>query len=493
MIAHREALERSWHHAREIGRRRTADPVRYIRWLPLQHEFLSDIARVKQIRTGNQTIGKTTAALAEIIGRCLGRHPLGEGVPHNYRVPPIEAWVICASWSQSLGIQAKLNALLPWPEVAERTSYDAVAGFTPTKSPIVQFRNGSIIRIKTTGQDAIDFAGATIAAVLFDEPPKQPRMYTEALMRLEELGGVLLLSYTPINAPVDYLRELVDEGQIRDHWRPLTPAELIPVGCSTPLLAKDGRPKDAAWIAEREAKVPSHERPVVVHGEWETQEADAYFGDVFRRDVHVHRNAPEDEHPILCLGIDHGHRPGKQIAHLVVVTPPAEGSDAEGPSIYVVDSYVDHTGTATPSEDAKGILAMLERHGQRWLDLESAWGDRVHMSGKAQQKSNLDLMGHLAKRCKVKQSQLRPEIRTVKQGPGQNQGSVGIGLRWLHHAFVQDRIGIHPRCVQLIEALGRYRRAAVDEYADPIDALRYALHPYIFHGRTGPVPTVRFR
>jgi hypothetical protein len=127
MVVERSQLEQAWHAARELAARRRADPVAYMRWLPLQHEFLWSDERVKQIRAGNQTIGKTTPALAEVIGRCRGVHPLGR--PGVYRQPPIEAWVICASWSQSLGIQAKLAALLPWGEVTERTSYDPISGF----------------------------------------------------------------------------------------------------------------------------------------------------------------------------------------------------------------------------------------------------------------------------------------------------------------------------------------------------------------------------
>ena len=51
------------------------------------------------LRTGNQVYGKTTAALGELIWRCLGTHP--------YLVtakPPIKCWVVCASWPQSLAI-----------------------------------------------------------------------------------------------------------------------------------------------------------------------------------------------------------------------------------------------------------------------------------------------------------------------------------------------------------------------------------------------------
>ena len=89
------------------------DPIAAMSWLPLQLAFLSDTFPRRMIRAGNQTIGKTTPALAEVTGRCRGRHPLFESHGLLIPAPPIEAWVICATWPQSLGIQQKLAALLP--------------------------------------------------------------------------------------------------------------------------------------------------------------------------------------------------------------------------------------------------------------------------------------------------------------------------------------------------------------------------------------------
>ncbi|MCA9494706.1 MAG: terminase family protein, partial [Myxococcales bacterium] len=295
-----------------IGARRRARPIDHVAWLPLQYEFLSDSSPIKQIRAGNQFVGKTWAALAEVIGRCLGRHPLGLGVPP----PPITAWVVCAEWSQSLGIQEKLAELLPWDEVDPRTSYDAVNGFSPTKRPCIKFRNGSRIWIKTTKQDAISFAGATIDVVLFDEPPKAQRTFVEALQRIQERSGVLLLSYTPVNAPTDYLRELVEAGTISDHWRRITPAELIPVGRTLPLRTRNGRLKDQAYIDHRRSLTPEYEQPVVIDGEWEFRGDGAYFDGAWDPAKHVFR-ARLEKWDHLVLGIDHGDRPGKQVAVLM--------------------------------------------------------------------------------------------------------------------------------------------------------------------------------
>jgi hypothetical protein len=485
----RAALEGAFIHATALCERRAERPLDFLRWLPLQYAFLRSPAKVKQIRAGNQTIGKTTPALAELVWRCLGSGPFGAYAP-----PPITGWIVCASWSQSLEIQKKLWALLPKAELAERTHFDAINGFSPTKSPAIVFRNGSIIRIKTANQDALDFAGATIDVILFDEPPKRSRTFTEALQRVQERGGVVLLSYTPINAPTEYLRELVDAGQIEDHWAQLTPEQLIPVGATEPIRTADGRPKDAAWIAERRAKVPPHEVDVVIGGEWETRAVGAYFSHVFRArgpTAHVSPQLPAGRAKVL-LGIDHGHRPGKQTAILMAVVEAT--NDNENPRVYVLDEYSDTTGHATPKEDAAGILRMLEINGLQWHNVDFVCGDRVHLPGSGEQKSNLDLAVQVAKRLKVPLRALRPIISTAKK----RQDSPSDGCRWLFHAMARPgHFVVSPKCTRTIAALENFRgpKTIDDEWHDPIDAMRYGLQHFIYAGRwkgATMAPSVRF-
>jgi hypothetical protein len=478
----RGQLELAVSASRELVARAEREPISAIRWLPLQLSFLVDPYPIKQIRAGNQTIGKTTPALALMIGHCLGVHPLGA---QGYRVapPPVRWWLVCTSYQQSLEVQRKLRDLLPAEELDPRTEWDEVNGFKPVNRPTVVFRNGSTIRIRTANQEAIDFGSASIDGVLWDEPPKRASMFTESVQRIEEKGGVVLLSYTPINAPTGYLRELCEAGTVHDHWAPLTPDQLVPVGALEPLRTKDGRPKDARWIAEREALVEPHERPVRIHGEWEMRSVERYFVH-FREgggDSHVHRRIPTVEVD-LCLGIDHGSKPGKQIAVLIAVWR----DESRGPwRIYVVDEYTDATGRATPRDDARGVLKMLDRSGIRWDELSFCGGDRVHDPGSAQQKSNRDLAAAVAAELerrgdKATDAELFPPIRTIKRGQGRGAGSVGVRSRWLFHRTCEDGgFGVHSRCVRVIGAMQRYDLRDT-EWKDPIDAIVYGVDPYIF-------------
>jgi hypothetical protein len=457
---------------------RARDPVAAMRWLPLQRAFLADTHWAKLIRAGNQTIGKTTLALAEVIGRCRGRHPLGVAVPP----PPIQAYIICATWQQSLGIQEKLAALLPWGELDPRTSYTVEQGFAPVKSPAVKFRNGSLIRIKTTNQDAISFAGASIDVVLFDEPPSSTRLLVEAAKRLEDRGGVLLMSLTPINAPdetIEHLRSLCEAGTIHDHWRPLTEAELVPIGASRPVTTAAGVPKDAAWIAKLGDLCDDWERPIVVDGAWRGGTTDRYFSRWCS--ANITPALPDAPEFTVAIGVDHGDRPGKQIALLLYV----DERDSEAPVVHVIDEYVDATGVAQPRHDAEGILSMLERHGLRWSDVDLAHGDRVHMPGTGGQKSNKDLAAHIAKEL-FRTGQIGNgapvQIETVKRGEGR-AGSLRIGARYVYHLVSSGRLTVHPRCRRLIDSMERWDMRDSD-YKDPVDALRYALDPWIFGERS---------
>lgn len=473
--------------AAELRRRAEADPASFVPWLPAQVSFLSSLAKIKQIRAGNQTIGKTHAALAEVIGRCVGRHPLGEGHSYPTPHPQYEAWVICDSWSQSITIMQKTWELLPKGDIDPGTVFDSGRGFRG-KNPYVRFRNGAILRFKTANQDAKSLASGTIDIALFDEPPKDERLYTEVQMRLAHRGGILLLAYTPVNAPVEHLRKKAEAGVLEDHWAPLTVEALIPVGRTRPLRGPtDGVLRDAAYIAERRRLTSPIEAPVVLDGEYEFRAKGAYFDGAWDPTRMIHPHPPTGE-VSLVLGVDHGDRPGKQCAYLMAVDEtPANGH----PLVYCLDEYVDELGTALPEDDARAVIAMLARHGFVWTDLAAAGGDRVHMLGTGKQKSNLDLGSHIAKILGIKVGSLRPIIRDSKRGQGRGSGSVGVRSRWLYHQMARGHFAVHPRCKRLIAAIPKYT-GRDDDAKDPIDAVVYGLDRYTFGSwRRGAVVPIR--
>tara|TARA_R110002073_G_scaffold28815_1_gene91306 strand:+ start:1955 stop:3373 length:1419 start_codon:yes stop_codon:yes gene_type:complete len=445
------------------------DPSAWMEWLPPQDAFHRDPKPVKLLRTGNQ-LGKTTAGLTEVHWRSIGTHP-----HYETREPPIEAWVICASWSQSLAIQAKFYEIARKHLIAG-TRFDAVNGFHANR-PTARYPNGSIVRFKTTQQNSLDLAGATIDLAMFDEPPKSPRIFEEVRKRLLRRQGTLLMCLTPINAPCGWLRELCEAGQITDHhWR-LEAESLIPVGDTEPLRLPDGTPMDEAWIDEVRRNTLPQEIPVVVDGEWEMRVEGRVFSQ-FDATTMVHDNAPDGE-VTVCLGIDHGTKVGKEVAVLVLVDR-SEDQDR----IVVWDQYVGRENTST-SDDARGILDMLKRNKLRWSQLDEVWGDRLYIRGIADKKSNRDLIDAVARLLGVPSQSLSPSVRTVKRGRGRGKGSVDAGCRYLHQAMVKDgHFSVHPRCEDVIEALQKWDYRD-DDNKDKIDALRYALQRQVFAPRRG--------
>lgn len=461
-----------------VNRSANREPLKWIRWLPVQHRYMRSLSAERLLRAGNQ-LGKTWGALADLYLHATGEHP------HRPCSTAGEYWIICASWSQSVAVQGKLNELMAVDWVHPDTpAFDPKNGFG-AKNPTVRVRHEdgrwSIIRFKTTRQGALNLSSATIDGALFDEPPTSQRIYTEVRKRVMRRSGWVAIAMTPVNAPVAWIRELAESGGIEDIHTRMTVEALTPIGAKEPIRLKDGTLCDQAWIDAEIEKTPAHEVPVVIHGEWEMRTTGRYFDRFISMQgapgTHVHARPPKGKVRV-CLGIDHGTKPGKQIAVLVAV---AEPSTPDGyPRVYVVDEYVDRVGGALPEDDARGILDMLERHGMRWESLDHVNGDRVHLPGSGSQKSNLDLQVQIAKLLKVSTRDIRPKIRTVKRGQGRGGGSLTTGSRWLYHCTVRDGgFGVHPRASRLIDALDNYTMAD-DDYKDPVDALRYALDAYIF-------------
>jgi hypothetical protein len=463
------------------------DPSQWMSWLPLQAKFLADPSAIKLIRAGNQTIGKTTVALTEVHWRCIGEHPHFSVEP-----PPVEFWVVCAEVAQSISIQQKFHAIAH-TYLDDSTEFDDVRGYRGRQT-VAKYANGSIVRFKTTNQSSISFAGATLTGgILFDEPPKSARLFSEAQKRVLRHGGVVLLALTPVNAPCEWLRKLCEEGVVSDHHTELTPDQLIPVGEVEPLHSRHPTtrelvPMDAAYIEALEKVTVAYEVPVVVHGEWEMRTEGRYFGAF--DDILMVSDGCDAATVSVCLGIDYGSKEGKQCAVLCLVE---EGDSGVAKRVWVWDCYVGAENSGLDG-DARGILEMLRRNGLSWKQIDKAFGDRIYMRG-AEHKSNRDLMKAVSRTLRIPDSSLRPRLRTVKKG-GNSRGSVSVGGRWLHQLMVQGGMFVHPRCQLYIDAFNKWDFTDDKHgHKDKIDSVRYALWDYIFHRaqqRSGQTPVYMY-
>jgi hypothetical protein len=455
-----------------------ADPSSRFAWLPLQHEYLHSVRRYRLLRTGNQTIGKTTVAMFDLVLHAAGTHP----TRGHWCAEPGEYWVLCDSWAQSVIIQGKLHGVTAAELVHPDDVFDESQGYGH-KHPHVRILHTSgaysTIRFKTVSQRTKSLASATLKGIVADEPLPNVRVYTEAAKRIER-GGWLSCCMTPINAPVAWFRELVEaEGSPwEQHHRTLTPSEFVPVGHTRPIdvmtEGADGpewRPADAAYIAELEAKVHPSEVGIVVHGEWDVRAVDRYYthwtGQI---------GDPPDADLWTATGFDHGSAPGKQCCVLVQVL---DRGPMEYPHVYVLAEWSDETGRQTPRGDARATLDMLRRWGLTWAHLDDACGDRaLTYSKKPAKRSNAILARWLGKL--TGKSRLHPPIRTAKRGMGRGAGSADIRRRWLHYLTVEQLLTVHPSCERVLQALDTWDGTDRHPAKDVLDALFYALDRWTF-------------
>ena len=450
-------------------------PGQLFDWLPLQDEYLRSQARYRLLRCGNQTCGKTSVALWDLVMHATGEHPHRP----DGRAGPDEYWLLCVSWNASISVQTKLWSILDKGKVHPDTEFDALRGFVG-QHPAVRVRHArggySIIRIKTANQGGLTLASATVGGIVVDEPPKSARIFTELMSRVERRGW-LAICMTPVNADVSWLRSVGDDDSSpwHDIHRPLTPAELIPVGRTAPLRDGRGRPMGADWIRERESKVPAHEVGIVVHGEWDVRSVDRFFSHW----TQAVGDPPAGVDLWASVGVDHGSRPGGQTAVLVGCQDLGLG---ELPHVYVLDEYTDQDGTALPADDAAGILAMLERQGWSWADLDDACGDRALLRGRAGGKSN-DQLSACIRRQLGHRGRLRPVLRTAKRGTDRGAGSALRRARYIHWLTVSGRLTISDRCPRLLEAMDCWDGTPRHEAKDILDGLMYSLDRWCFERR----------
>lgn len=469
------------------------DPLALFMGTPPQRALWRSQSRRVLLRTGNQIGGKTTAACVLALWYATHRHPYR-------RTPagPVQVLFVCVTWTQSLAIQAKLWALCPKDALVPGQSYDPTTGLG-TKAPALEFVDGSIIHIRTENQGAKNLAGSTLHLVIYDEPPKSRRLYGELERRLTRTGGTFVLTMTPVNAPIQWIKEMAEAGQIEDlHFR-ADPANCM-LEDGTVLTIPDPEtgdvvPMDAAWIAAQRASVSPYEEPVVIDGEWEFRSVGHFFqawdASRFLIDDLVNSAAGPGVRPVdLCVGIDYGDDRLRTAAVLAAIYTDPRGDDRET-RIWVLGEYVPDRPT-TPEQDAEGVLGLLASRGLRWSDLTWAHGDKrlTDASGRDTRKSNGLMADSLARHLGQRGGMLSPVLHGAKRVPGVGrlgpEGALWPSVKWLHSAMMRDQLWCDTSAVRVRAAFDSWDGTAKHPTKDALDGLRYALVRYWAARRQAP-------
>ena len=422
----------------------------------------------------HENCGKTVVGLAEVIFRATGRHPF-----RKIRPPPVEIWIVCTSWAQSVAIMQKFWALVPRNELRKGTTCDPRNGFGKD-NPAVVFNNGSIVRFRTTNQGPEALAGATIDYVHIDEPCDED-VYRELDRRVMRRGGAIGITLTPINRPTGWLRELVTAGAVVEVHAKLTEANLTPRGARGPLRLLDGTPMNAAWIAEQWRLTPARYAGVVLDGEWETRPEGVFYS-VFDPARHVSdrvRIDPRGGKIQWVLGFDYAAA-DRDYGHCASLSQVQRRVSDEGRvswTVYTVDEVV-LAGTDSTERAASEVVRMLGRQGLRWSDLDHVHGDNP-VASRWVEKSNLQMMRALSKEMGVAYDRLMPRILNAKDNQ-RSAAAYDAGCRWIYARLAAGEMMVHPRCVRHIEGFQSWDYTRDHPHKDVLDAQRYALKTVIF-------------
>ena len=105
----------------------------------------------------------------------------------------------------------KIWELMPKAPLCSDVEFVHGKGFRGAGSPVIRFKNGSLIRFKTTGQTksggTVALSSGTVDFVWVDEPPG-PRIWSELVARtLRRPGASVAVTMTPVGVPVAYLKK----------------------------------------------------------------------------------------------------------------------------------------------------------------------------------------------------------------------------------------------------------------------------------------------
>jgi hypothetical protein len=447
------------------------DPLVYYRPTPPQKAYLADPSPIKALIGGNQ-VGKTVASCALLLYHCLDRHPYLRTDP-----PPIEAWMITHSHEQSRTIQQKLYDMIPKDELHPSCEFVRGKGFRGL-APLVKFRNGSIIRIKTANQ-GLGLASASCSLVVVDEPV-DIATYNEIIARISRGGaggkrGTLALSLTPVGGvDVSYLRELIDKKLISAHRAPLTVESTTPIGLPPGYLLSQ---EQIDRIVE--GYLP-YDRAARVMGSFDVAPQGVIFEN-FEDDMISSQPVPKGGDYRFCIGIDHGSTPGSQVAILSCI----DMKDPQNPRVYVLGEYV--SGQAPPEHHAQAILDMLKKYGVdpkvcKWT------GDGEHRGRGQYRMSNILLMRAFESILGYPPRNLPFTVRQAIK----KRHSVYFGASLLHAIMSRRHFWIRPECTETIKAIRSWtigRSQSVNSrnvHGHKIDALRYGLLPILDYRITVP-------
>ncbi len=487
------AVTRSRKVRRSSERQQRVDPLAYTRYTDPQRAFEFDERALVLWRDGNQ-LGKSHSLARFTSLFAQGRMPVCGKWAHPYKI-----LVIGYSYAQMDPLLEKLWAALPKDRVSPEVSYRSRCGFTGHKNQFIEIyatpedvakppdqrKLLALIYFSTYEAGAQAIMGDSVHLLVLDEPPPSD-VYGEALARIAHFDGLLRIGFTPTpkSPSLVYLKDQVKKGKIHQHNHGVSERN-----CTIRGGLLDRPLRNQAQIDRWKDRLLAHEVGMRVNGDWHPKLDGLWlptFGDHNIREFRLGRGLGPPPGAKLCVATDHGIQSGKQASMLVAVV---DGHTLD-PWIWWIDETAS-TGATTEDEDAKEILAMLDRNGLTYWNIDEWVGDKAVKSSSytkgRRYKSNARLRRFLARCLSTKAAPVSHEDLKWIAEPEKYPGSVEDGMRTLKSLFKQLRPGpgntgrclVHPRCTRFIEFCRTWRGDPKDPVKDAGDAGRYGFEKLV--------------
>lgn len=177
----------------ELEYRRTVNPIKYHKLLPMQQRFKDDKALLKCIFGGNRS-GKSEGAADDVLSFGLEKEKA-------------RIWICGETFQDSIAIQQrKIWNLVPRRRILYG-NYDEINGFTNRK---LLLDNGTLYTFKSYDQGTKVFQSDDIDLVWNDEEPPAD-IYKEQRMRLIDRNGRMIISMTSLKGVTELIEEIFEE------------------------------------------------------------------------------------------------------------------------------------------------------------------------------------------------------------------------------------------------------------------------------------------
>lgn len=423
---------------------------------PPQRALFADPSPKRFVIKGNK-IGLTYHAGFEAWLWMLGEHPV-----HPVKAPNV-GLIVMPDLEQSYAddVCRVLRELEPPGILHPRCKYTAEDGYTLGAKRGLKLRNGSRVLFRSSHQQPQRLEGIKAAWIIPNEPPAQH--IWGGIMRTAAMGArtPVLMPFTVVDdirktrSSHAWLRKIVedDHGGWSTHVVPLSPENAphraplhCPGGSACTLLGGTCGVMDCS-IRQQWIDCLEQERPQRIFAEWEAPAFDRIF-QTFDRDRNVvgDESVPVD-HPVsIGWGIDHGERPGHEVASLFLFW----GRTNASRTVLVLDEY-ESKGRTTEVQDVLAMHEIMARYGISDYEVDHARGD-TNSAGKSRLTS-VNRAFENAWADMVKDDSPPFAILPARKG----QGSIMYRVRVLSRALREGRLLFHERCERHIECYSRWK------------------------------------